>query len=361
MISDDRQYHIKYKFVHSASLEMVKSIHVASDPEHHVFCNDWVKLIDGRMSKKLESELKFFSDRYRQWDFIMDLVAEMAYYQNDANDLEKILQKIENMNDIVFSVFFLGMSSCSPDPAQIKSFLSDPDTATGSLLTGGAKRLRDEDIRYFFANVREIRMRLCTVMRKYWAEIFQYEWESIDSYLKTVIKRGMSQIERQGPVNYICSLHERLYTKNGTLVFDNESNLSIKISEIKEIVITPSVFAHPHLYGNIFKGKVNVALNMNYNAVKINKAVPVQALELMHILSDETRFRIIKVLWKTAATTSELSELLTLSNATVSLHLKLMKSADLVEIERENKFSYYKLKKDRFYTIQKTLLDSLDD
>ena len=84
-------------------------------------------------------------------------------------------------------------------------------------------------------------------------------------------------------------------------------------------------------------------------------------LELLHILSDETRFRIIKVLWKAAATTTELAELLTLSKTTVSLHLKLMKDADIVEIEKVNKFAYYKLKKDSFYTIQKTLLDSLDD
>lgn len=358
---DDRKYHIKYRFVHSATLEMVKSIHVASDPEHHIFCADWAKSISGRLSKKLETELRFFADRYRQWDFVMDLVAELAYYRSDANDLEPILEKIERMGPITFSVFFLGMSAYGADPALIKSFIAEPDTASGSKLTGGAPKLRDEDIQYFFSHIEEIRGRLCAVMRQYWTEIFQYEWESIDRYLKTVIKRGMSLMERQGPLNYICSFHDKIYVENGRLIFDNEAKLSIRLEDIKEIVITPSVFAHPHLYGNIFRGKVNIALSMNYNAVKINDAVPAETLELMHILSDETRFRIIKALWKAAATTTELAELLTLSKTTVSLHLKLMKDADIVEIEKVNKFAYYKLKKDSFYTIQKTLLDSLDD
>lgn len=29
---DDKKYHIKCKFIHSATLEMVKSIHVIADP-----------------------------------------------------------------------------------------------------------------------------------------------------------------------------------------------------------------------------------------------------------------------------------------------------------------------------------------
>lgn len=358
---DKRKYHIKYRFVHSATLEMVKSIHVASDPEHHIFCDDWVKSISGRLSKKLESELRFFADRYRQWNFVMDLVAELAYYRSDANDLEPILEKIEKMGPVTFSVFFLGMSACGAEPELIKSFIAQPDTAASSKLKGGAATLRDEDIQYFFFHIEEMRQRLCAAMRQYWMEIFQYEWESIDRYLQTVIKRGMSLMERHGPLNYICSFHEMIYVEKGRLIFDNEAGLSIRLEDIKEIVITPSVFAHPHLYGNIFKGKVNIALSMNYNAVRINDAVPSETLELMHILSDETRFRIIKALWRNAATTTEMAELLTLSKTTVSLHLKLMKDAGIVEIEKVNKFAYYKLRKDSFYTIQKTLLDSLDE
>ena len=99
---------------------------------------------------------------------------------------------------------------------------------------------------------------------------------------------------------------------------------------------------------------------MNYNAVKINDAVPAETLKLMHVLSDDTRYRIIKALWNSEATPSELAELLTLSLSTISLQLKVLKEAGIVEMRKVNKNVYYRLIKEPMYTIQKKFIDSLD-
>lgn len=358
---DERNRSIQYRFIHSASLEMVKSIHVVADPDHHIYCSEWAKTANARLTEELKDEIRFFAERYVQWTFVMDLVGELAYYSGGADDLDLILAKIERMKPVTFSVFFLGLSAYNPEPARIQYFLAHPEQAGNEALAGGAGKMKDADIRYFFFHVDEIKARLCRTLRQYWIAVFAPEWESINRYLMTVIKRGMMQIERYGLVPYICSLHDKIFVEDGRLIFNKAVPFSIELSEINEIVITPSVFAYPHLYGNIFRGKVNIALSMNYNAVKINDAVPTKTLELLHILSDETRFRIIKALWGGDATTSELAELLTLSQSTVSLQLKLMKEAGIVEITKINKFTYYKLNKDPFYLIQQTLLGCLED
>lgn len=357
---DDKKYHIKCKFIHSATLEMVKSIHVIADPSHHVYCRDWAKTVEHRLSDRLREEIYFFAEQYGQWNFVMDLVAEVAYHRSDPNDLSAVLERIQKMNRLTFAVFFLGSSPNKADVEKIRKLVANPELAESSKDIPMDRKISREASVYFFQHLDDIRERLCNAMWRYWKEVFEYEWEAIDRYLMTVIKRGRALIERYGPINYICSLHDDMVVEDGVLRFNKEIALSIPLKDVREVVITPSVFAYPHLYGNVFQGKVYIALNMNYNGVKINESVPVDTLELLRILSDETRFRIIKALWTADATTSELAELLTISKTTVSLHLKQMKDAGLLEMKKTNQYAYYRLVKEPFYTIQKKLMDSLE-
>lgn len=356
---DNKRGYIKYKFIHSATLEMVKSIHVVADPEHHVFCREWAKRIDQRLSSGVKEEIQFFAEKYGQWHYVMDLVAELAYYRSGANDLEVILEKIRKMNKLTFAVFFLGGSPHKSDVKSIRELMENPELAKDTAVFSANEKITKEDAVFFLQHIDEIRERLCSTMWQYWKEAFEYEWEAVDRYLMTVIKKGRALIERYGAVTYICSLHEDMVVDGDVLRFNKDIPFSIRLGEVREIIITPSVFSYPHLYGNIFQGKVYIALNMNYKGVKLNEAIPKDTLELLRIISDETRFRIVKALWENRATNSELVELLTMSKATVSLHLKLMKAAGLVEVEKTSKCTYYKLIKEPFYTIQQKLMDSL--
>lgn len=290
----------------------------------------------------------------------MDLVAELSYKTDDSDNVNEIISQIEKMNKLKFVVFFLGLSTYSPDPKIIKQFILDPSTIEYNMFSRGAEQVEEEDILYFFQHIDPIKKLLLNTMRQYWNEIFKAQWESIDQYVMTVIKRGTSLIERNGAVNYICSLHDDIFVRDGKLVFHKEPGFSIHLEDINEFVITPSVFSEPHLFGNIFRGKVFIALNMNYHAVSVNETIPLKSLEFMHLVSDKTRYRIIKVLWSSEATTKDIAELLTLSPSTVSIHLKLLKDAGLVTVSKSNKFAYYKLEKEPFYHIQENLPNSLE-
>lgn len=61
-------------------------------------------------------------------------------------------------------------------------------------------------------------------------------------------------------------------------------------------------------------------------------------------LSSETRREILKILMDRQRTTTELSDVLSLSKSTVHEHLSKLKEADLVEkIDNKEKWKYYKL------------------
>ena len=65
-------------------------------------------------------------------------------------------------------------------------------------------------------------------------------------------------------------------------------------------------------------------------------------LEIVKLLSDETRFRIFKMLQHRPAFVCEITHILNLSMATVSVHLSKMKNFGIVASEREgNKIKYF--------------------
>lgn len=353
--------HIKHTFIHSAALEMVKSIHlIAKKNTEHPAYEKWEHIIEESISSKLKKEIDFFSEHFAKWSFIMDLVAELAYKEKEFDDLEIILAKMNKISDYGFAVFFLGVSTYESDYSKVKQYMTNPELTIENNFEGMSGELAVEDIRYCLQNIKEIRERLTWTMRRYWQEIFEIEWNSIREYLKSVVKRGNSLIERNGVINYICTFHDKIYIQGERLYFDKEPGFSIELSKIREVVITPSVFTYPLLYGNIFGNKVYIALNLNYNAVKINENIPAAVLELMHILSDETRYKIIYALWQKDMTPTELTELLTFSMSTISLHLKMMREAGIVETKKENNHIYYSLIRHPFFHIQRELLDSFE-
>ena len=347
---------IEYKIIRSATLEMVKSIHVIVDPWHHAHCHEWTNKTICRLPPNLKDNIMFIG-KYAEWAYVMDLVASITSRLEEADDIQIVLHNIRKMKPEIFAAFFLGLSTYQPKLAELRKYIADPAQINYELFE---ECIKQEEILYFFNNLEDIRRLLIETMEQYWEQIFRYEWDSIDACLLKFSKRGTRLIERYDPLSYICSLHKDIFMQDGQLIFRKEPSFSIPISNIGKIVITPSVFSYPHLYGNIIGDKVYIALNMNYNAVRINEMIPVKTLQLLHILEDETRYKMIKILWKTDATTGELADILTLSASTVSLHLKLMKDADIVEIIKVGKHTYYKLNKEPFFCIQKDILDSFE-
>lgn len=66
-----------------------------------------------------------------------------------------------------------------------------------------------------------------------------------------------------------------------------------------------------------------------------------QALELIRLLGDATRLRLISLLRNESLSVVEIQEILSMGQSRISSHLALLKQADLVTDRREGKKSYY--------------------
>jgi ArsR family transcriptional regulator len=67
-------------------------------------------------------------------------------------------------------------------------------------------------------------------------------------------------------------------------------------------------------------------------------------VEILKVLSDTNRLRILNLLYVQELCVCELEYLLGISQSNLSKHLRLMSDAGFLESRRQNKFAYYKIK-----------------
>jgi DNA-binding transcriptional ArsR family regulator len=82
--------------------------------------------------------------------------------------------------------------------------------------------------------------------------------------------------------------------------------------------------------------------------------------EVMKALADPTRWEIVKQLARqeeVACTTLE--EILPISKSTISYHIKILYHAAVLEIRREGRFFFYRLRRDVLVDVMRELIEDL--
>ena len=69
-----------------------------------------------------------------------------------------------------------------------------------------------------------------------------------------------------------------------------------------------------------------------------------EAVQFAHALADETRWRIVHLVFDQALCVCELADVLKLPQSTLSSQLKVIQRADLLECERRGKWMFYRVK-----------------
>lgn len=346
-----------------APAEMSFSLRVLSNPTEYPTYSDWAKRKFDSLSSNLRQEIEFFNDKY-QWYFITDTVVYlMGEEETSIDNINILLSRLENIDVITFAYIFLGFSayySYSSCYEKIEGWFKNPNNISMEEMGPDAKYFHLEDIVYFFKNNNEVKRRLIHLYQQYWIEMFHKEWASIREYEYEAIRHQRLIFQHDDPIHYISTLHPDLVVKDDKIIFQKEPSFEMKIKDLKKLVIKPSIFVGSTLSGNIVNDKMTITLNLNFHLVKTSNPIASKTTDIISALNDSTRLRIIKVLWNCDATTKELSEIINVSASTISLHLKQLKEAELVTTKKVKKYVYYQLRKDRFYGIEKRIVQYLN-
>lgn len=353
---------INCRFCYSATMEEAMSLHVVAAPEVHRECSDWVMHIFDTLSERLKKEILDFGSHYGKWYYVLDLLGLLVEEkQNYQNDIDTMTGKIRNMplSDVIYFLAGLCETRLGISIEYFQEIFSDVDKCVEELIHKEYNLIEIENVRYMLERGEEIRDRLIWILEQYWTEAFSKEWDSISNYEKDIISHEEMLLKHTSLKEYLEQFHSDLIIRDGILRMDKIPGLSVNVSRITDICITPSIFGEGHLHGNIYQGTVNLVLNLNYRALQVSRDIPDDFFSVLRALGDESRFKIIKVLKNGDATTKNISDILRLSPSTISAHLKVLKEADLVDCHKVKKFVYYQLKMERLEKLQDRLMTYL--
>lgn len=346
ILSEQDKNRIRIRFSYSAMEECLVSLHVITNPEHHTASRDWAKHKYEKLSDELKKDIDFIGGNYADWLFVAD-IASYIVQQNDSGQMsfEKALEEMKSMDDVQFAYLFLGFPAFGYDVNIIREWMENPEKVNAQDLGLQSGFLSVDKVKAFISDVPLMKERVSNTLLKYWNETFYEEWESIKYYLDSIVRKEELICRRANLIEYLNQIHEDLTADENYIVFHKNPDYSVALEDIKDIIINLSVFSAPHLMGNVVGQSVNVTLNLNFHSVKIQEKVPENISKVIAAAADNTRLKIMKMLWNSESTTKEIAEVLELSPSTVSLHLKILKEADLVDTNKIKKYVYYRLKR----------------
>jgi DNA-binding transcriptional ArsR family regulator len=344
-VMSDIQLNVKVRFFCSATLELITSMHVLSDPEHHSSCPDWYEDVSGSISGKLLERIENFGEKYVNWSFAMDIIDYLIEDEADAlmeDDFEIIMRRFENMEDELFVYIFLGETLLGTVEAA-RGLLRNPDKLDSFDLSQIYPFIRPENIRDFLAGHKAVKEEMTSIMRDYHEEIFSAHWNATKNRYWGNVCNEKRRIESAPSMMYVLSLHKDLAYENNILKMRTYDRLYMNVDAIREIRLFFTMFAYPHLMTTVFGNTISIYINLIFPQLSEKHEILADSIKA---LGDVNRLAILRRLSRHGSTNKELSELMLITPASVSQHLKILKDLNLVTSTREKNNIFYYINKD---------------
>lgn len=293
---------IKVEFTFSPLSEMLASMHVLSKPEHHLDRMKWVRSTTEEMPGELLEDIIKCGSITNEWLIVMDFSVINPYSELCIPDALKELEKLSLYKwNMVFKSY---NKSISVDE---KSWI-------------------------------------IYIMRKYYESVFSHEINFLQPFLMHTIKKEIKAYREEGLLNRISTIHERIEVKETEIILHKNREYRFDARELSKISITASTFISPHLLMHEDKGILY--LTMLVLVEEKEETVPVDLVNLLKALGDETRLKILHEMRKEPATTQVLAVKLKLTEAGISKHLKILSNALLLNKIRKGNYMLYSINKD---------------
>lgn len=355
----DMKPEVGFRFVLSLTLEMIASLHVIADPEHHTNCSDWYRNVEQKLPDELLERIRRFGKSFVNWSFVLDLAdicigMEGEEYE-DEDDFEKITGRIQQMEELDFLYIFLG-GTLMGEKACAEKLKKAPEQFVNLISQEVFFFIQKKDVFYFLKNTASVRREMLDIMGVYYNCYFKDYWQSILPVYRNKIAREKELYRASNPISYILSQHRDLFYEKGRLLIKKEVELSVQTDEVEGIRILFSMFMYPHLAANIYENQVSIYKNLMMPADFEQIEIIAQS---MKSFSDPSRLAMISILSRQFATNKELAQMLDLAPASVSQHLKILKDLDIVTFYREKNSINYHINKERERQILRKLCDFL--
>lgn len=161
--------------------------------------------------------------------------------------------------------------------------------------------------------------------------------------LVRALKRHKIYSEKMDFLEYIKTIHSRIEISRGSFHFHKYTRFDVHFEDVEKLRIRISSFIDPHLLLGIFNSStIQLTIRANTGGKK-ELEIPSDLFKIMKALADETRIKILKLIYKKSECTQNLAMELNFSEACISKHLKVLQEAGLISGQRKGNYIIYSI------------------
>ena len=328
---------------------MVQSLYVLGDPSHHKPCRQWAEKTLADLPEKLQREIPKLFKNEKGWCMIGDfwtMNPGLAVKSSMDEDIRQSIMKVRNIREPLFSYIYLGLTTTDIKPARVGEWLGRPEVVTPEEWNCVLSALSRKHAEYYLTHPDDVKNRMAWILINYWNLSFKKIWPMLEVYLTEKLKEEKIKWDRSDPIDYIRKMHKDIIFDGEYFLFLKNPDYGIQAKNIKKIRMMASAFSAPHLMINTIGGLVTGTHNVDFRTAAFEEEISNEAMSRLNALSDKTRLKIIRIIWNDFSTTKEIAEMVSITMGAVSMHLKLLKNSNLVEVKRIKKHVYYRMKKE---------------
>ena len=200
-----------------------------------------------------------------------------------------------------------------------------------------------------------VREELVSFLRVVRVAAFDAVWDCVHEQLhqqsvqlaNDVIKNGWDSLGSLDPTIRIATNPDRI-------IFDKITRGVLSLRH-RSCLLIPSMFIRPHL---VIKHGTDLPVVIQFGIPLSSREAQSVVQRRLQALNDPTRSRICRLLMRTPHTTAAIAENFDMSRPQASRHLRALREAGLVTVERQAQKVYYRLSVDAIERLGSDLIDT---
>ncbi len=342
-------------FSYSVLYELLVSLRVLDDYKHHPLHINWAVETMKHLPSDFRAELRFFRVIIRE---CISLLWQSEYVEEPSYSQEIWQFTHLPLNRFIEPIIMFLTHDRAPEGQRKILNCPDPEVFLEDYgLQVKAKTWINQHypdslelVDILVADPQRLKQRFIEFIDMYWEAHFSEQWLALEGlFFQEVMQRGRL-LYNAGVAATLKHLTPRTHIDDvaQTVTFvSSYENETLHLDEQSSLNLYPSYFLYPYmsfvLDNSLKMSAFSLSITYPMSAIQQAGRSPVLGEDLvamLRALSDPTRLQIIKLIAKKARSTRELAEIIGISDAAISKHLKILQRNGWVTTQRS---SYYVL------------------
>jgi DNA-binding transcriptional ArsR family regulator len=202
----------------------------------------------------------------------------------------------------------------------------------------------------------EAKIEMVTLLSDIW---YNHCFAEMSKYSNQIRKKAMEISEissKHELIDYILGLSDRIEkTENNTIKFNIKPDMSVKLEDIENIIVMPSVFSSRNVTFWYSSNTFLFYIALDSKAMFMEEPSDMLLLRTL-AFNDRTRLKMLKTLAFSSLSVNEMAEIMKVNASTVSRHFKVFKDTGFVDIQsQEGNSIYYSINENEIKKAMETI------